>query len=125
MIGIQARRANSSTNAGTVAASYAVSPLLSFTSTYVDLRRQFGNQTSTPTGGIQGSLIDTTIQTVTSGPVLNVSPLDTLSLSHQYQKATFDVSGAKNGFSTLRMDGMEKVRGGLTTAEEVFYVTSM
>ena len=32
---------------------------------------------------------------------------------------------AKNGFSTLRMDGMEKVRGGLTTAEEVFYVTSM
>jgi type IV pilus assembly protein PilB len=31
----------------------------------------------------------------------------------------------KSGFSTLRIDGMEKVRGGLTTAEEVFYVTSM
>lgn len=32
---------------------------------------------------------------------------------------------AKRGFATLRHDGMEKVRGGLTTAEEVFYVTSM
>ena len=31
----------------------------------------------------------------------------------------------KSGFATLRIDGMEKVRGGLTTAEEVFYVTSM
>ena len=34
LIGIQARRANSFANFGTVAASYAVSPLLSFTSTY-------------------------------------------------------------------------------------------
>ncbi|MCH8150934.1 MAG: type II/IV secretion system protein [Planctomycetes bacterium] len=32
---------------------------------------------------------------------------------------------AKNGFVTLRADGMEKVQGGLTTAGEVFYVTSM
>jgi type IV pilus assembly protein PilB len=31
---------------------------------------------------------------------------------------------AKNGYVTLRSDGMEKVRGGLTTVEEVFYVTS-
>ncbi|MHC4825399.1 MAG: hypothetical protein ACYTEY_02455 [Planctomycetota bacterium] len=30
----------------------------------------------------------------------------------------------KNGFVTLRSDGMEKVKGGLTTVEEVFYVTS-
>jgi type IV pilus assembly protein PilB len=29
-----------------------------------------------------------------------------------------------SGFVTLRADGMEKVKGGLTTAEEVFYVTS-
>jgi len=31
---------------------------------------------------------------------------------------------AANGFVTLRTDGMMKVRGGLTTAEEVFHVTS-
>jgi type IV pilus assembly protein PilB len=31
----------------------------------------------------------------------------------------------KQGFVRLRTDGMEKVRGGLTTAEEVFYVTAM
>jgi type IV pilus assembly protein PilB len=32
---------------------------------------------------------------------------------------------ARNNFSPLRADGMEKVKGGLTTAEEVFYVTSL
>jgi type IV pilus assembly protein PilB len=31
----------------------------------------------------------------------------------------------KSGFASLRADGMQKVRGGLTTAEEVFYVTSL
>ncbi len=31
----------------------------------------------------------------------------------------------KQGHSSLRSDGMEKVKGGLTTAEEVFMVTSM
>ena len=31
----------------------------------------------------------------------------------------------KSRFATLRADGMAKVRGGLTTAEEVFFVTSM
>ncbi len=31
---------------------------------------------------------------------------------------------AKNGFVTLQADGMEKVKGGLTTVGEVFYVTS-
>jgi len=100
LIGIQARRANSSANAGTVAASYAISPLLSFISTYIDHRIQFGNPTSAPTGGIQGSLIDTTVQTVQSGPGFKVSPRDTLSLYHQYQKATFDLQGSKSGFST-------------------------
>jgi len=32
---------------------------------------------------------------------------------------------AKSGFQVLRADGMCKVKGGLTTAEEVFYVTSL
>ncbi len=31
---------------------------------------------------------------------------------------------AKNGFVTLHADGMEKVKGGLTTVGEVFYVTA-
>ena len=100
LIGIQARRANSYANFGTVAASYAVSPLLSFTSTYDDGRIRFGSPISPPTGGIQGSNIDTTFQTVTSGPVFRVSPRDTLTLHHQYQKGTFDDQGSKSGFST-------------------------
>lgn len=105
VIGIQARRANSTINAGNVAMSYAVSPRLSFSSTYADLRRQFGSQSSIPTAGIQQNslltnLIDTTFQTVTSGPVLKVSPIDTVTLFHQYQKGTFDVQGSKSDFST-------------------------
>jgi hypothetical protein len=100
LIGIQARRANSSTNVGTVAGSFAISPLLSFTSTYHDARIRFGSPVSAPTGGIQGSLIDTTFQTVNSGPVLKVSPRDTLSLYHQYQKGTFDFQSSKSGFSS-------------------------
>ena len=32
---------------------------------------------------------------------------------------------ARQGFVRLRNDGMEKVRGGLTAAGEVFYVTAM
>ena len=43
VIGIQAQRANSTANTGRVAASYAVSPRLSFTSTYLDRRLRFGN----------------------------------------------------------------------------------
>ena len=31
---------------------------------------------------------------------------------------------AKNGFVTMRADGMDKVKGGLTTPGEVFYVSS-
>jgi hypothetical protein len=100
LIGIQARRANSYANYGTVAASYAVSPLLSFTSTYNDARIRFGSLISTPTGGIPGSNIDTTFQTVKSGPVLKVSTRDTLTIFHQYQKATFDGQGSNTGFST-------------------------
>ena len=99
--GIQARRANSSTNVGTVAASYTVSSRLSFTSTYTDQRIRFGNPTSTPTGGIQGTFIDTTFQTVKSGPVFKVSSIDTVTLYHQYQTGTFEGGqGSKSSFST-------------------------
>ena len=97
--GIRTQRANSSTNVGTVAASYAVSPLLSFTSTYTDRRIQFGSSISPSTGGTQASVIDTTFQTIQSGPELKVSSIDTLTLYHQYQKGTFGGQGSKGDFS--------------------------
>jgi hypothetical protein len=100
--GIQARRANSFTNGGTAIASYEISPLVSFNSTYVDSRRRFGSiasvQNSTATTAT--AFINTNFQTVTSGPVIQVSPVDTLSLSHQYQQGSFNVHGSKTGFST-------------------------
>ena len=87
--GIQAQRANSHTNTGRVELSYAPSPVLSLTSTYTDQRIQFGRAVSTPAGVVQGSFINTTFQTVTSGPVVKISPVDTVTLFHQYQKGTF------------------------------------
>ncbi len=90
--GIQARRANSHTNTGRVQVSYAPSPVLSFISTYTDQRRQFGNAVSTPTGVVQDGLIDTTFQTVTSGPAVKISPLDTGTLVYQYQKGTYSTT---------------------------------
>lgn len=100
VIGIQAQRANSTANTGRVVASYAVSPRLSFTSTYLDRRLRFGNVISAPTGGIQTRLIDSAFQTVTSGAVLKVSPIDTVTLFHQYQTATFEDQSPNSGFST-------------------------
>jgi hypothetical protein len=100
--GLQARRANSFTNGGTATASYEISPLVSFNSTYVDSRRRFGSlasvQNSTATTAT--SFINTNFQTVTSGPVIQASPVDSLSLSHQYQQGSFNVHGSKTGFST-------------------------
>ena len=97
--GIQARRANSSTNLGKVAASYGLSPILSFISTYTDQRIRFGSPVSTPTGGIQASVIDTTFQTVESGPVIKLSSIDTVTLFHLYQKGAFGSQDSKSDFS--------------------------
>jgi hypothetical protein len=100
--GIQAMRANSRTNAGSVEASYSLSRDLDFLSKYKDQRIRFGNAFATPTGiqGFNATFIDTTFQTVTSGPVYRISPLDTISLSHVYQKGTFDFGSQTTDFST-------------------------
>ena len=98
--GIQAQRANSRTNSAKVEGSYSVSPVLDFISTYRDQRIQFGSAFSAPTAEVQSTFLDTTFQTVTSGPILKVTPLDTVSLSHLYQKGTFSSGGATSDFST-------------------------
>jgi len=100
--GIQAQRANSFTNAGSVEGSYAISPVLSLTSTYMDQRIRFGRIQSPESGGglSAASFISTNFQTVKSGPVFKASAVDTLSLYHQYQKGTFNRQGIESGFST-------------------------
>ena len=90
--GIQARRANSHTNTGRVEASFAPSPVLSFITTYTDLRRTYGSSASTSTGVAQGNLIDTTFQTVRSGPEVKISPVDTGTLFYQYQRGSYSTS---------------------------------
>ena len=67
--GIQARRANSFTNGGTVAGSYAMSPLVTLTSTYSNAYRHFGSTIAPPAGTTQPALINTTFHTVNSFPL--------------------------------------------------------
>jgi hypothetical protein len=97
--GLQAQRANSFVNIGTVQGSYTFSSSMSFTSIYTDQRLRFGNAIATPSGSVPRGLIDTNFQTVTSGPVVNLSPSDTVSLSHLYQHGTFGDGGTQSSFS--------------------------
>jgi len=99
--GLQARRANSFSNAAKVEATYFFSPFMGVTSTYTDRRIRFGRPISTPTGVVEREFIDTNFQTVTSGLVGTPSPADTISLLHHYQKATFpDLGRGDREFST-------------------------
>jgi hypothetical protein len=131
--GIQARRANSHTNSGRVELSYAPSPVLTFTSTYLDQRRQFANTVQTPSAVVQDGLINTTFQTVTSGPAVKISPLDTGSLLYQYQKGTysttgFDTHGAIAGWTRSITPALTAaVTGGatvLSTSNDLQYIGS-
>lgn len=99
--GIQARRANSFTNVARVEASYFFSSFMGVTSTYTDRRIRFGTPRATPTGIEQGGVRDTDFQTLTSGVLAKISPADTVSLLHQYQKGTIsDPDRGETGFST-------------------------
>jgi len=92
--GIQAGRANSFTNAGSAIGSYALSPTMDLQATYMHQKIHFGTAFVSPT---TGRFFNTTFQTVTAGPQLKVSPLDTATLTYQYQKADFSQGG---GFHT-------------------------
>src|SRR3989442_5992798 len=95
--GIQATRANSFTNAGSVIGSYALSPRVDLQATYMHQKIHFGTAFVSPT---TGQLFNSTLQTVTAGPQLKISPLDTLTLTYQYQQADFSQGGGSGGFHT-------------------------
>lgn len=99
--GIQARRANSFTNAARVEGSYFFSSFMGVVTTYTDRRIRFGKQITTPDGVAQGGFIDTNFQTLTSGLMLKLTPADTVSFLHQYQKGGFsDPNRGDSAFST-------------------------
>ena len=99
--GLQARRANSFTNAAKVEASYFFSQSMGLTSTYTDRRTRFGRAIGTQPGAAVGEFINTNFQTLTSGLVGMPSLADTISLLYQYQKATFpDLGRGAREFST-------------------------
>jgi len=95
--GIQAGRANSFTNAGSAIGSYALSPTMDLQATYMHQKIHFGTAFVSPT---TGRFFNTTFQTVTAGPQLKVSPLDTATLTYQYQQADFSQGGGSGGFHT-------------------------
>ncbi|MDH5642423.1 MAG: outer membrane beta-barrel protein [Nitrospira sp.] len=98
--GIQSRRANTFTNLGTVQGTYALSPTINLNSTYSDSRMRFGRSFAAPGSTSQSEFVDTTFQTVMSGIAVTVTPQDQVTLSHQYQKGSFDFAGVESGFST-------------------------
>jgi len=93
--GIQAARANSFTNAGLATGSYNLSPRVDLQATYMHQRIHFGTAFVSPT---TGRFFNTTFQTVNAGPLLKVSPLDTLALTYQYQQAEFSQGSGGGGF---------------------------
>src|SRR5713101_7370846 len=95
--GIQAARANSYTNAGSAMGAYALSPRVDLQATYMHQKIHFGTAFVSPT---TGRFFNTTFQTVTAGPQLKVSPLDTVTLTYQYQQAEFSQGGGSGGFRT-------------------------
>lgn len=97
--GLQAQRANAFRNTATVQGSYSLSQWMSVTSTYTDQRLRFGEPIAAPSGSVQGRLIDTDFQTVASGPLIKLSPSDTLSLVHLYQRGTFGSGEAQSSFA--------------------------
>ena len=103
--GLQAQRANAFRNTATVRGSYSLSQWMSITSTYTDQRLRFGQPIAAPGGSAQGRLIDTDFQTVASGPAVKLSPSDTLSLVHLYQKGTFGNGGTLGSFSIQGASG--------------------
>ena len=103
--GLQAQRANAFRNTATVQGSYSLSQWMSVTSTYTDQRLRFGEPIAAPSGSTPGRLLDTDFQTVASGPVIKLSPSDTISLSHLYQQATFRTGGTQGSFSVQGASG--------------------
>ncbi|HEU5406649.1 MAG TPA: hypothetical protein VFU48_02710, partial [Nitrospira sp.] len=103
--GLQAQRANAFRNTATVQGSYSLSSWMSVTSTYTDQRLRFGEPITAPSGSAQGRLLDTDFQTVASGPIIKLSPSDTLSLVHLYQHATFRTGGTQGFFSIQGASG--------------------
>jgi hypothetical protein len=97
--GIQVQRTNSHTNFATAEGSYSVSPVLDVVAIYRDQRMKFGSPIPAPDGTITARFIDTTSQTVTSGPVVKTSPLDTVKLWYLYQKGSFEFSGQTPSYS--------------------------
>ena len=95
--GIQAGRANSFSNSGSAIGSYALSPRVDLQATYMHQKIHFGTAFVSPT---TGQFFNTTFQTVTAGPQLKVSPLDTAALTYQYQQADFSQGGGSGGFHT-------------------------
>lgn len=100
--GLQARRANSFTNAARVEVSYSLSPYIRLAATYTDRRIRFGKGFSTPTGVVaSGEFINLNFQTLSSGVVGQLSQTDRVSFLHQYQKAAFtNLDIGDRGFST-------------------------
>jgi hypothetical protein len=95
--GIQAARANTTTNMLRAMGAYELTPASTLNLTYMRSTMEFGQAHATPTAG---GFFNTTFQTITAGPQVRVSSFDTLGLNYQYLQSTFSRGGGNASFSS-------------------------
>lgn len=95
--GIQAARANTTTNMLMAMGAYELTPASSLNLTYMRSTMEFGQTHATPT---VGGFFNTTYQTITAGPQVRVSPMDTLGLNYQYLQSKFSREAGNASFSS-------------------------
>ena len=88
VIGIQAFRANSSSNSGSVAGTYRWLPSTDLETSYTNSLIRFG---STFVSGTQSTLLNSNLQRVTGGFTFRISARDTTNLLYQYSEARYEV----------------------------------
>jgi hypothetical protein len=99
--GIQAARANTRTNMVKAIGAYELTPASSLQLSYMYSTFEYGQKQATPT---LGGFFNTTYQTLTGGPQVRVSPVDTLGVNYQYVQSSFTsgsgMTSATSGFTT-------------------------
>ena len=100
--GIQPARAIANSNNATVAGSYAITPRVSLTTSYMHSLVTFGTQFTAPS---VGGFFNTTMQMMTGGAQVNISPTDSLNANYIYTLTEFKGGSTFGGNSSFASHG--------------------
>lgn len=100
--GIQPARAMAYSNNATATGSYAITPRVSLTTSYMHSLVIFGTQFSAPS---VGGFFNTTMQMITEGAQVNISPTDSLNVNYMYSLVDFKGGATFGGNSSFTSQG--------------------